>query len=189
MKKFFREFKIFIARGNVVDLAVGMIIGAAFTAIVTALVKNIFQPLINTVPMGNFNGLITMLVAKDASGVVTSDPAHIDMSKSIYIDWGAFIMAVVDFVLTAFVLFLIVKAINALRGGTKTLKSYKLSKEDRAEMKATGLTVKQMRVRIEERNAALVEAERKKAEQTKPETVEQILCDIRELLKKLESGK
>ena len=69
MKKFFGEFKKFITRGNVIDLAVGMIIGAAFTAIVNALVNSIFKPLINTIPMGDLNGLITMLVPKDANGV------------------------------------------------------------------------------------------------------------------------
>ena len=58
-----KEFKDFITRGNVVDLAVGMIIGAAFTAIVTALVTNIFQPLINSIPIGDgVSGLITMLL-------------------------------------------------------------------------------------------------------------------------------
>ena len=65
MKKFFAEFKKFITRGNVIDLAVGMIIGAAFTAIVNALVNGIFKPLINAIPMGNIQGLITMLVPKN----------------------------------------------------------------------------------------------------------------------------
>lgn len=62
--KLLKEFKAFITKGNVVDLAVGMIIGAAFTAIVTALVNSIFKPLINAIPMGDLQGLITMLVAK-----------------------------------------------------------------------------------------------------------------------------
>ncbi|MDE5593751.1 MAG: MscL family protein, partial [Clostridiales bacterium] len=88
MRKFFKEFKEFITRGNVIDLAVGMIIGAAFTAIVTALVNGVFKPLIDAIPMGDMSGLITMLVAKDANGVVTADPALIDMSKSVYINWG-----------------------------------------------------------------------------------------------------
>lgn len=127
MKKFFQEFKTFITRGNVIDLAVGMIIGAAFTAIVTALVSSIFTPLINCIPMGDLNGLITMLVAKNASGEkivegMVEEAAVVDMSKSIYIDWGAFIMAIINFLITAFVLFLIVKAINTLREGGKRMK-------------------------------------------------------------------
>ena len=138
MKKFFQEFKTFITRGNVIDLAVGMIIGAAFTAIVTALVNNIFQPLINMIPMGNLNGLITMLVAKNADGVeVAKHAADVDMTKSIYIDWGAFIMAVVNFLITAFVLFLIVKTINTVRDGGKKMKEKKKKKEQAAEEPAT----------------------------------------------------
>ena len=73
MKKLFKEFKDFITRGNVLDLAVGMIIGAAFTAIVTALVNGIFKPLINAIPMGEIEGLITMLVAKDVNGELVKD--------------------------------------------------------------------------------------------------------------------
>ena len=77
MKKIFKEFKQFITRGNVIDLAVGMIIGAAFTAIVTAVVNNIFKPVINMIPLGDLSGagLITMLVPKDANGNPDSTPA------------------------------------------------------------------------------------------------------------------
>lgn len=183
MKKFFSEFKKFITRGNVIDLAVGMIIGAAFTAIVNALVNNIFKPLINTIPMGDLNGLITMLVAKDANGVVTADPALIDLSKSVYIDWGAFIMAVINFLLTAFILFLIIKAINAIRDGGKTLKSYQFTVEEKAEMKEKGLKPKQMRKLLDERKAEAEAKAAADAEANKPETTEQILAEIRELLK------
>ena len=109
--KLLKEFKAFITKGNVVDLAVGMIIGAAFTAIVTALVNNIFKPLINAIPMGDLQGLITMLVAKNAEGLTATECAKqgiefvADMSKSVYIDWGAFIMAIINFLITALVLF------------------------------------------------------------------------------------
>ena len=137
MKKFFGEFKKFITRGNVIDLAVGMIIGAAFTAIVNALVNSIFKPLINTIPMGDLNGLITMLVPKDANGVqVSFGSAAIDMTKSVYIDWGAFIMAVINFILTAFILFLIIKAINSFRDSAEKLKGVEISKELKADRKS-----------------------------------------------------
>ena len=121
--KLLKEFKAFITKGNVVDLAVGMIIGAAFTAIVTALVNNIFKPLINAIPMGDLQGLITMLVAKNAEGLTAAECAKqgiefvADMSKSVYIDWGAFIMAIINFLITALVLFALVKLINMVRGG------------------------------------------------------------------------
>jgi large conductance mechanosensitive channel len=124
MKKIFEEFKKFITKGNVVDLAVGMIIGAAFTAIVNALVNNIFKPLINAIPMEGVEGLITMLVPRDANGIkVAADSALIDLSQSVYIDWGAFIMAIINFFLTAIVLFALVKVINGFREGMGGVKN------------------------------------------------------------------
>ena len=111
MKKFFSEFKKFISRGNVLDLAVGVIIGGAFTAIVTALTNGVLKPLINYVISliiggDDATGIYTFLkVVKDGDGVV-------DMAASIYIDWGALISAIINFFLIAFVLFLIIKAIN-----------------------------------------------------------------------------
>lgn len=187
MKKFFSEFKKFITRGNVLDLAVGMIIGAAFTAIVNALVNSIFKPLINTIPMGDLNGLITMLVPKDANGVqVAFGSAAIDLSKSVYIDWGAFIMAVINFLLTAFILFLIIKAINSFRDGAERLKGVEISKELKAELKAQGMNRKQMQEYVKNKQAEDAAKAAAEAEANKPETTEQILNDIRELLKSLQ---
>ena len=65
MKKFFKEFKEFITRGNVLDMAVGIIIGGAFTAIITALVNNILTPLINWIPGADGTGAL-QLVLRDA---------------------------------------------------------------------------------------------------------------------------
>ena len=114
MKKFFKEFGQFIKRGNVLDMAVGIIIGSAFTAIVTALTGKVLQPLINWV--------LSMLGGKDAlaSAVTVLSPAYdaegvLDLSASIYIDWGAFITAIINFILVAFVVFCIVKAFNKVR--------------------------------------------------------------------------
>ena len=133
MKKLFKEFKDFITRGNVLDLAVGMIIGAAFTAIVTALVNGIFKPLINAIPMGEIEGLITMLVAKDVNGELVKDTGlAIDLTQSVYINWGDFIMAIINFLLTAVILFAIIKTINTVRKGMEEgLKTPNLTKEER----------------------------------------------------------
>lgn len=91
-----KKFKTFIARGNVIDLAVGVIIGSAFTAIVTSLTKNLINPLI-----GIFLGKI------DLSGLVlTVGQAHFR--------YGDFLNAVINFLIIAFVVFLLVKAINKL---------------------------------------------------------------------------
>ena len=138
MKKLFEEFKTFITRGNVLDMAVGVIVGGAFTAIVTALTKNILQPLINWIiylisgSQGSLDGVYTFLVG-DAS----------DLSSAIYIDWGAFISAIINFLLIAFVLFLVVKTINKLQeGGEKLVKDYKkLDKADKKELKRRKISI------------------------------------------------
>lgn len=195
--KLLKEFKAFITKGNVVDLAVGMIIGAAFTAIVTALVNNIFKPLINAIPMGDLQGLITILVAKNAEGLTAAECAQkgvefvVDMTKSVYIDWGAFIMAIINFLITALVLFAMVKLINMVRGGftglrrdTKFLES--LTPEEKATIKGKIATKKELRAIKAARDAAAEQAAAEaaaKAEAEKPETTDDLLREIRDLLK------
>lgn len=93
MKNFLNEFKKFAMRGNVMDLAVGMIIGAAFTAIVTSLVDDILSPVIG------------LLVQEDFSDLAVS-------FGDVTLNYGAFIMAVINFLIVAFALFLLVKALN-----------------------------------------------------------------------------
>lgn len=110
MKKLLKEFKTFITRGNVVDLSVGVIVGSAFTAIVTALSDHIIKPIINWVlslVMGSnsLDGIYTYLKKVETDGVV-------DLTNSIYIDWGAFINAIINFLIIAVVVFTIVKLIN-----------------------------------------------------------------------------
>ena len=95
-----REFKEFISRGNVLDMAVGVIIGGAFTGIVNSLVNDIFMPLLGLLTGGmNFASLAIQLGAKEEDAL----------------RYGAFIAAVINFLLIAFVLFLVIKAVNKLR--------------------------------------------------------------------------
>ena len=94
VKKFLNEFKEFINRGNVMDLAVAVIIGGAFTSIVTALTTNIINPLISVIAGGG---------ADAVSGLVV---------PGTEIDFGAFISACINFLIVAFVVFLLVKAVN-----------------------------------------------------------------------------
>lgn len=94
MKKFLAEFKEFINRGNVMDLAVGVIIGGAFTSIVTALTTNIINPLISVFAGGG---------ADTISGLVV---------PGTNIDFGAFISACINFLIVAFIVFVLVKAVN-----------------------------------------------------------------------------
>lgn len=119
MKKFFSEFLTFIKRGNVLDMAVGVIVGSAFTAIVTALSNGILKPLINWVLAlagGNSNALESAYTILKATYTVNEAGEKVlDLANSIYIDWGAFISSIINFILIAFVVFCIVKAINKAR--------------------------------------------------------------------------
>jgi large conductance mechanosensitive channel len=94
MKKFFEEFKKFISKGNVMDMAVGIIIGGAFTSIVSSLVDDIINPI-----LGLFGGMNFDQLAWNITGDVT-------------LNYGKFITAVVNFLIMALVVFLIVKALN-----------------------------------------------------------------------------
>lgn len=170
MPKLLSEFKQFITRGNVMGLAVGMIIGAAFTAIVNAVVNSILKPLINAVPIGEgVSGLITMLVPRTTDGVELSlaaynaDPALADLAKSVYIDWGAFIMAVITFLLTALVLFFILKALTSVKKGFGTLKSEAemLYSADYEALKKEGKSKKEIK-------AILAKERRKRRRRRKP---------------------
>lgn len=116
MRKFFQEFRKFISRGNVVDLAVGVIIGSAFTAIVTALSNNILKPIINWVlslvlGSNSLDNVYTYLKKVEMIDATTG-ATTIDLANSIYIDWGSFINAIINFLLIAIVVFVIVKLIN-----------------------------------------------------------------------------
>lgn len=96
MKKLFSEFQAFISKGSVLDLAIGVIIGAAFKGIVDSLVNDIISPLIGLVADTNFSDLVWQI------GGVT-------------LQYGAFLTAIINFLIMAIVLFLIVKAISSAR--------------------------------------------------------------------------
>lgn len=101
------EFKEFAARGNVVDLAVGVIIGAAFGKIVTSLVEQVVMPPIGLVMGGiDFSELKWVLAAEDPTT---------EAIEEVAIQYGAFVNTVIQFLIAAFVVFLMVKAINRLR--------------------------------------------------------------------------
>ena len=143
-KGLWKEFKEFITRGNVLDLAVGVIIGGAFTAIVTALTTGILQPLINWVlslifPGSGLEAARTVLSASyaevEVDGVMVKT---IDWAKSIYIDWGAFISAIINFLLVALVLFLVIKGINKMReAGEKAKAKLEAKGKGKEEAEAT----------------------------------------------------
>ena len=187
MKKFFQEFKKFITRGNVLDMSVGVIVGGAFTAIVNGLTNNILKPLVNwllALILGN-NGL--------ESAVTILSPAYtaegtLDLANSIYIDWGAFISAIINFLLIALVLFTIVRAINFANSEVARAKTLggALSKDEIKALRKQGKTRKQIKAIQQQRLADVAEQARladEEAAKNAPKTEQQLLAEIVELLK------
>ena len=121
-----KEFKKFIMRGNVIDLAVGVIIGGAFQKIVTSLVNDLIMPLVGLITGGvNFNDRFAILRLPEAGlpeGVTVDSITTLDLAKQYGVttfNYGAFITAVLDFLIMAFVIFLLVKGINKLSDVSK----------------------------------------------------------------------
>lgn len=203
MKKFFGEFKKFITRGNVLDMAVGVIVGGAFTGIVNGLSNYVLKPIINwllalILGKGGLEGAVTFLskaTTTDANGAKV-----VDLANSIYIDWGAFISAIINFFIIALVLFTIVKIMNNLRDNNgklaEAIKKNTLDKKERKELKAAGVSIKDKQAvkayfEEKEKAQALAEEEAKKAEEEKARlerlanpTTEDLLKQIKELLEK-----
>lgn len=121
-KGFIAEFKKFISQGNVMDLAVGIIIGSAFTAIVTSLVNDIIMP------------VVSMLIGGiDFTALKVTIPSYIEGVESATINYGNFIQAAVNFLIVAFAVFLMIKAVNKLNERSKALAekaAEKLGKEE-----------------------------------------------------------
>ena len=110
-----KEFKEFAVKGNAIDLAVGVIIGAAFGSIVTSLVKDIIMPPIGLVTGGlNFDNLFVIL--KDApGGAVFATPAEAAKAGAVTLNYGNFLTFLVNFLIVAFCIFLLVRALNKMK--------------------------------------------------------------------------
>ncbi|HWT97109.1 MAG TPA: large conductance mechanosensitive channel protein MscL [Terriglobales bacterium] len=111
----FKEFRDFAMRGNVIDLAVGIIIGAAFTGIVTSLVNDIIMPVIGYALSGvDFTNYFIVLSNGKGAGDYTTLKAAKDAAAAT-INYGVFINAVINFIIVAFVIFIVVKQMNRFK--------------------------------------------------------------------------
>ncbi|MBR6522692.1 MAG: large-conductance mechanosensitive channel protein MscL [Oscillospiraceae bacterium] len=154
MKKFMSEFKTFAMRGNVIDLAVGVVIGGAFGKITTSIVNDIIMPVIGVLTGGiNFSDwkIVLKRAILDAEGVVTK--------PEVAITFGNTIAVILDFIIIAFAVFCMVKAINTMHAKAESLK-----KKEEEEVAA-----------VEEPAPAPAEPE--------PTKEELLLTEIRDLLK------
>jgi len=153
MKKFFEEFKAFAMRGNVIDMAVGVVIGGAFGKITTSIVNDIIMPVVGMITGGvNFADWKIVLKAAEL------DAAGAEVAKEVAITYGNTIAIILDFIIVAFAIFCMVKAINGMRA-----KAEELKKKEEEEAKAA--------------------EEAAPAEPPAPSAEEVLLTEIRDLLK------
>lgn len=191
MKKFFQEFKAFISKGNVFDMAVGLIIATAFNKIVSSLVNDIIMPLITWA-----TGAASLA---DLSIVLRRDP--ITQEATLTWAYGNFIQTIIDFLIISFSIFVMVKIVNASRKKfkeveelaiTQTSKEYKQEKNKvKAMAKEQNRPFKEVWEEYQKAKIEKLAEEKRKAEEQKaleeaskpkPETTDDILKDIRQLL-------
>ncbi len=128
MKKLFKEFGDFIKRGNVIDLAVAVVIGGAFSSIVTSLVNDVIMPVISLATGGiDFTNLFVSL-----NGEHYATLAEAQTAGASVLAYGSFIQAIINFLIIAFVIFMVVKAMNKVM----SLKKKKEEKEQEAAPKS-----------------------------------------------------
>lgn len=131
-----QEFREFALKGNVVDMAVGIIIGAAFTTIVTTLVNGIFMPIIGFITGGvDFSNVFTVLGEGEYASLAAAEEAG-----AAVIQWGVFANAVISFTIVAWVLFMIIRTMNKAKAA--------MVKKEEAEAVAAGPTQEELLVQI-----------------------------------------
>ena len=183
MKKFWEDFKKFIKRGNVVDMAVGVAVATAFTAVVTAFTKGFITPLLALLTGNAATAELKWVIREavlDAEGnVVTAEVAIL---------WGGFIQAILDFLIVAFVLFVIMRIVSRI--GTRVKKlledEAKIAAEKAAKEKEEAEAAA---AKAEAEAAAAAEAARLaeecRREKEREEHEENLLVEIRDLLREL----
>ena len=199
MNRYVGEFKKFVSRGNVVDMAVGVIVGSAFSAIVTALSNNVLKPIVNYLLAEIFDAkslteLYTFL-KKTSIDVVNEEGItigqEVDLSQSIYIDWGALINAILSFFLIAIVLFTIVKVINKVREDQKEfaeiIAKNTFNRKERKELRENGIKPRDRKRALEyfkEKEIKAAEAAKLEAEE-KASIERELNPSTEDLLKKI----
>ena len=189
MKKLFAEFKTFINKGNALSLAIGVILGAAFTSIVTTINTKIISPLIG-LSLGDAdlsNSLITVL-----KSTVDAETGEVVITNAIY--WGALIQAVIDFLLTAIILFSIFKIVGKFTNTMKKLQdkeviiAYKIERNIKLTKKEKAFVTKMNKIKEEQARKA-EEEKNKVIEPTFEEKQLALLQSINDNLIKVNSNK
>lgn len=192
MKKFFADFKKFISRGNVLDLAVGVVVGGAFGKITTSLVNDIIMPLISLLfggkSVADWKWVIQEATYDDAGTLLTAETA---------LHYGSFIQTIIDFLIIAFSIFLILRIIMNARKGLEELTG-KTQRQKRKQLRAlvkSGKTREEAaavlaaeeaeaKAKDEAEAAAKAAAEAAAAKAADPAVTNELLGEIRDLLRK-----
>ena len=197
MKKFFEDFKKFITRGNVIDMAIGVTVASAFTAIVTAFTKGFISPLLALIT-GNTSLENMVWVVKDAVTELVNGE-EVVVTPAVEVLYGAFFQRVIDFLIIAFILFLVLRIATAVMNRSKKLKENvinALTDRDEKAAEAAALAEKaaneaamadaEAKAREAEAKeaAAAAEAEKLKAEENRKCEELALLKEIRDLLKR-----
>jgi large conductance mechanosensitive channel len=186
MKKLWTDFKAFIKRGNAVDMAVGVAVAAAFTAIVTSITKGFISPLLalltNNSDLASMKTVVREAILNEAGEVVQAEVAIL---------WGAFLQAVIDFFIIALVLFLALRIVSAINAHAEKIAigvKNKFSSEDEvaaaeAEAAAKAAAEAEAAAAKAAEEAALAIENEKRAESDRLARQEALLTEIRDLLK------
>ena len=200
MKKLWQDFKAFIKRGNVVDMAVGVAVATAFTAIVTAFTKGFITPLLSLITNQSDLENMKWVLRKEVTETVGEETVIVQSEVAFL--WGPFVQAIINFLIIALTLFVLMRVVSYLskraakiRQEVRNMLTDEDEKKAAAEAKANAEAEEKARIEAEEAalkakaEAEAAEEERRKAELKEQEEInsrmrqEQLLSDIRDLLK------
>ena len=188
MKNFWQDFKKFISRGNVIDMAIGVTVASAFTAIVTAFTKGFISPLLALVTGNSSLDTMTVILREavlDVDGVTVLTPA-------VELLWGAFLQKIIDFLIIAFVLFLVMRIASGVMARSKKIRENlinAITDNDEKAREARELAEAEEVAKAEAEALAKAEAEALEAKKIADEEARKaeelaLLKEIRDLLKK-----
>lgn len=178
MKKLFKEFRSFISRGNIVDLAVAVIIGAAFSAIVTSLVNDIVMPLIVRIfPVQDLSSLSVVLRPESAPGA----------GDALTWNYGNFIQALINFILISLVIFAMIKLLMGAKGALNPKHGQTFTREEYRKLRRAGRSKKEIATLDAERLAARKAEEERQRLEAQAASPEALLKRAVELLEQIEA--
>ena len=196
MRKFWEDFKKFIKRGNVVDMAVGVAVASAFTAIVTAFTKGFINPLLALISKNSTQEDLKLVLREEIVDEVTGEI----IQSEVALLWGGFVQAIINFLIVALSLFIVIRIVSAFSNRAKKLSSgvknlltdndeKQAAAEEAAKLEAEAKAKAEAEAKAkEEAEKAAEEAKIKAAieeEENRKKREEELLTEIRDLLKSM----